>query len=112
MALKEIFEANEYHLEEDRSTLNQLVEVFFPLLEQVMVDAGNSQSGNQILVMHLISKIFFSANNVSDASTPNIFLIAGRLALLPGDAVKDHILDELLPERLGDQPGPRVRDAH
>jgi hypothetical protein len=33
LALKEIFEANEYHLEEDRTTLNQLVEVFFPLLE-------------------------------------------------------------------------------
>ena len=64
MALKEIFEANEYHLEEDRTTLNQLVEMFFPLLEQVMQDAGQSQSGNQILVMHLISKIFYSANNL------------------------------------------------
>ena len=64
MALKEIFEANEYHLEEDRTTLNQLVEMFFPLLEQVMQDAGQSQSSNQILVMHLISKIFYSANNV------------------------------------------------
>jgi hypothetical protein len=65
MALKEIFEANEFHIEEDRTTLNQLVDIFFPLLEQVMMEAGQSSSGNQILVMHLISKIFFSANNVS-----------------------------------------------
>lgn len=64
MALKEIFEANEFHIEEDRTTLNQLVDIFFPLLEQVMMEAGQSTSGNQILVMHLISKIFFSANNV------------------------------------------------
>ena len=40
MALKEIFEANEFHIEEDRTTLNQLVEIFFPLLEQVMIEAG------------------------------------------------------------------------
>jgi hypothetical protein len=40
MALKEIFEANEFHIEEDRTTLNQLVDIFFPLLEQVMMEAG------------------------------------------------------------------------
>lgn len=72
LALKEIFEANEYHIEEDRTTLNQLVDVFFPLLEQVMMEAGQSSSGNQILVMHLISKIFFSANNVSSSESLNI----------------------------------------
>lgn len=36
LALKQIFQANEYAIDEERGPLNQLVEFFFPLLEQVM----------------------------------------------------------------------------
>lgn len=38
LALKQIFEANEYMIDEERGALNHLVEIFFPLLEQVMSD--------------------------------------------------------------------------
>jgi hypothetical protein len=38
MALKQIFQANEYMLDEERGALNHLVEIFFPLLEQIMGD--------------------------------------------------------------------------
>lgn len=38
MALKQIFQSNEYGIDEERDPLNQLVEVFFPLLEQIMVE--------------------------------------------------------------------------
>ncbi len=58
-------QANEYTIEEERGNINQLVEMFFPLLEGIMGDIAQTQSANQILIMHLISKIFFSANNVS-----------------------------------------------
>jgi hypothetical protein len=109
MALKEIFEANEFHIEEDRTTLNQLVDIFFPLLEQVMMEAGQSSSGNQILVMHLISKIFFSANNVRNNMADSV--ACGRSVFL-GHASKDNPLDELLPECPGDESGATVRDAH
>ena len=78
-----------------------------------MQDAGQSQSSNQILVMHLISKVFFSANNVSERVIILMLLIlVGCRTLLLGHATKNHALDELLPERLGDQLGPAVRDTH
>lgn len=64
LALRQIFQANEFMIDEERAPLNQLVEIFFPLLEQIMGDIAQTSSGNQILIMHLISKIFFSANNV------------------------------------------------
>lgn len=47
--------------------MNQLVEGFFPILESIMAQVAQSTSDNQILIMHLIAKIFFSANNVSGA---------------------------------------------
>ena len=68
MALKQIFQSNEYGIDEERDPLNQLVEVFFPLLEQIMVEIAQSGSPNQIVIMYLISKIFFSANNVRPLS--------------------------------------------
>jgi hypothetical protein len=52
-------------IDSDRNPLNHLVEMFFPLLEQIMGEIAQSSSQNQILIMHLISKIFFSANNVT-----------------------------------------------
>jgi hypothetical protein len=64
LALRQVFQANEYAIDEERGPLNHLVEMFFPLLEQIMGDVSQSQSPNQILIMHLIAKIFFSANNV------------------------------------------------
>lgn len=69
LALQQIFQANEFAIDEERGPLNHLVEYFFPLLEQVMSEVASSASPNQLLVMHLISKIFFSANNVSDLKT-------------------------------------------
>ena len=65
LALKQIFQANEFLLDGERGALNQLVEIFFPLLEQIMSDIAQSSSANQILIMHLIAKIFYSANNVT-----------------------------------------------
>jgi hypothetical protein len=76
LALKEIFEANEYMIDEERNTLNQLVDIFFPMLEQIMGEIAQSGSANQIMIMHLISKIFFSANNVSS------FIINNELSSL------------------------------
>lgn len=86
MALKQIFQANEYSIDEDRGPLNQLVDIFFPLLEQIMGDVAQSSSANQVLVMHLISKIFFSANNVSNYRS---ILSARCGALLPAAASAD-----------------------
>ena len=46
--------------------MNTLVDAFFPLLESVMGDllSMNPPSANKTLIEHLISKIFFAANNV------------------------------------------------
>ena len=38
LALRQIFQANEYAIDEERGPLNQLVDIFFPLLESVMGD--------------------------------------------------------------------------
>ena len=68
LALKQIIHAFEYHIEELRAPLAHIVEAFFPILEQVMANQAASSSPNQILIMYLISKIFFSANNVKPLS--------------------------------------------
>ena len=46
--------------------MNTLVDAFFPLLESVMGDllSMNPPPANKTLIEHLISKIFFAANNV------------------------------------------------
>ena len=54
-------------IDDERTSLNNLVEIFFPLLEQIMSDISQSTSANQILIMYLIAKIFYSANNVRGA---------------------------------------------
>ncbi len=46
LALRQIFQANEYAIDEERGALNHLVEIFFPLLEQVMGDISQLQSPN------------------------------------------------------------------
>ena len=51
-------------MDEERGPLNHLVDLFFPLLEQMMANIASSNSPNQLLLMHLISKIFYSSNNV------------------------------------------------
>jgi hypothetical protein len=68
MALKEVVHSNKYMIDEERATLNSLVEAFFPLLESVMTDLDimNPPSPNKTLIQHLISKIFYSTNNVSE----------------------------------------------
>jgi len=68
MALKQVVQSNEYMIDEERAHLHNLVEAFFPLLESVMGDLLNMNppSPNKTLIEHLISKIFFSANNVSE----------------------------------------------
>ena len=83
LALKQIMQSNEFTIDEERVDLNQLVEVFFPLLEQVMSEVASTQTPNQLLVMHLISKIFFSANNVSIHPFLTSFSIARNNPLLP-----------------------------
>ena len=64
IALKEIVQANEYMIDEERAPLNNLVEVFFPLLESVMADVISNNPPNKTLIEHLISKIFYAANEV------------------------------------------------
>jgi hypothetical protein len=53
-------------IDEERVHLNSLVDAFFPLLESVMGDllSMNPPPANKTLIEHLISKIFFAANNV------------------------------------------------
>jgi hypothetical protein len=53
-------------INEERVHLNNLVEVFFPLLESVMGEllSINPTPANKTLIEQLISKIFFAANNV------------------------------------------------
>lgn len=110
LALRQIFQSNEYAIDEERGALNQLVEIFFPILEQVMGDISQSASQNQILIMHLIAKIFYSANNVSNQAM--ITPLAPSGPLLPGRAPPHLALDGLLPVRAGDPAGRAVRDPH
>lgn len=67
IALNEVVESNEYMIDEERVHLHNLVEAFFPLLEAVMGDllSMNPPPPNKTLIEHLISKIFFAANNVT-----------------------------------------------
>jgi hypothetical protein len=71
MSLKQVVQANEYMIDEERIHLNNLVEVFFPLLESVMGEmlSMNPPPANKTLIEHLISKIFFAANNVTTLQT-------------------------------------------
>ena len=66
MALKQVVQSHEYQIDEERIHLNTLVDSFFPLLESVMGDllSMNPPTANKTLIEHLISKIFFAANNV------------------------------------------------
>jgi len=54
-------EAYEYEVEEERGPLNELVNYFFPVLEQHMQTIMSQNSPNQIQIMHLLSKIFWVA---------------------------------------------------
>lgn len=63
-ALKEILVAFQYQVKEERAPLNMTAEYFFPMLEHIMQNLTSTQSDNQITLMHLISKIFYSANEV------------------------------------------------
>ena len=87
MALKQVVQSNEYMIDEERVHLHNLVEAFFPLLESVMGELLNMSppSQNKTLIEHLISKIFFSANNVSELIT-DPGLIVGCMPVLLGTA--------------------------
>ncbi len=61
-ALKQILEAYQYSVEEERAPLNMMVDIFFPVLDVLMQNVAQTNSNNQIVLMHLISKIFYSAN--------------------------------------------------
>ena len=100
LALRQIFEAQEYHLDKDRGALNQLVDIFFPLLENIMGGIAASQSPNQLLLMTQISKIFYSANNVLFSDLTCAIVNCGSLFYAKPDP---HLpLDELLPVSSGD----------
>ncbi len=45
-ALKTFLEVFEYEVEEDRGPLNEMVAIFFPILEQHIQNVVNSQSPN------------------------------------------------------------------
>lgn len=87
-------------IDDERGALNQLVEIFFPMLEQIMVDIAQSSSPNQIMIMHLISKIFFSANNVTNLRSLILSSLAHYLAILFGKPNSHHTMDELFPKCL------------
>lgn len=65
-ALKSVFQAFELSLEgTERRDLYQLVDHFFPLLEQFMGQESFQQSPNYTHMMTLIAKIFFISVQVS-----------------------------------------------
>lgn len=66
-ALKSIFQAFELSIGAERINLNNLVDHFFPLLEQFMGQASFQQSENYTHMMILIAKIFFISVQVSIA---------------------------------------------
>ena len=98
-------------IDDERTSLNNLVEIFFPLLEQIMSDISQSTSANQILIMYLIAKIFYSANNVRELSKITDVLV-GCFFLFHESATEDHSLDELLPERPRNSFGTTIRDSN
>ena len=64
-ALRSIFQAFEFEIKEDRIPLNQLIEVFFPILEGLLQSETLQNSPNYIPMMVLIAKIFFMSVQVS-----------------------------------------------
>lgn len=65
-ALKSIFQAFEFEIEkEKRTVLNQLVDHFFPQLEQLMGQQSFQSSANYTHMMTIIAKIFFISVQVS-----------------------------------------------
>jgi hypothetical protein len=64
-ALKEVLRAYEFEIDEERKPIYQIVDLFFPQLEKLIQYVTSGNSANQILLMHLISKIFFISNQVT-----------------------------------------------
>jgi len=62
--LKSLLGVFEFELNENRKPLNQLIEKFFPVLEDLM-GRVSSNSPNYIYIMVLICKNFYIANHVS-----------------------------------------------
>ena len=65
-ALKELLRAYEFEIDEERKPIYQIVDLFFPQLEKLIEYVTGGNSPNQILLMHLISKIFFLSNQVTN----------------------------------------------
>ncbi len=65
-ALKELLRAYEFEIDEERKPIYQIVDLFFPVLEKLIQYVTTANSPNQILLMHLISKIFFLSNQVTN----------------------------------------------
>ena len=112
MGLKQIVQSNEYTIDEERVHLNNLVEVFFPLLESVMGDllSMNPPPANKTLIEHLISKIFFSANNVLSLKFSSS--IATCCPVLHGTSPAHFQLDVLLRVSPGETPRTGPRNPH
>ena len=91
--------------------MNTLVDAFFPLLESVMGDllSMNPPPANKTLIEHLISKIFFAANNVLVIFSCSL---ARCLPLFPRTPSQDYLVDAVL--RVGAQQAARRRigDPH
>ena len=64
-ALKSIFQAFEFSIGEERKKLDQLVDHFFPQLEQLMGQQSFQGSANYTHMMTIIAKIFFISVQVS-----------------------------------------------
>jgi hypothetical protein len=81
-------------IDEERAPLNNLVEVFFPLLESVMADVISNNPPNKTLIEHLISKIFYAANEVREFSL--ISDVVGSESIFLGQPSQNQFLDVIL----------------
>ena len=64
-ALKSIIQAFEFEINAERRPLNQIVELFFPVLEGILGETELQSSANYIPIMILVCKIFYMTNQVS-----------------------------------------------
>lgn len=58
-ALKSVFQAFEFEIKAEREPLHRLVEMFFPVLEQLVSSEALQNSPNYIPMMVLITKVFY-----------------------------------------------------
>jgi len=74
-ALKSIFQAFEFEINEERQPLHKLIDNFFPVLESLLQSDALQNSPNYVPLMIHIAKIFFMSVQVSEYQLSHICLI-------------------------------------